>query len=161
MQTSGECLVGPLTGKKLAWIPTEMTTWGEWKRSHPQTTVLGPVLPLKEYAETKKGYARYRRGGRPLFATGPNRKSDRFRPMDSITITRIDGKARAYPHRALKQGINRDGDLAITRTAGTVVVRNQQGKIVPSMSAYWFAYAAFYPDGTVWSPPPKKVKDPR
>jgi len=163
LQASGECLVGPLTGKQLKWLPTEVTTWSEWKRAHPKTTVLGPVLPLKQYEDTTKGYARYERAGRPIFATGPNKKSNRFRTMDRVTIVRYDGKSRAYPHRTLRDGENPDGKWTVTRTGQSVVVRNGQGKIVPSMTAYWFAFGALYPDGTVWAPAAKPIpaRDPR
>jgi hypothetical protein len=153
--------VGPLTGRKLAWIPTTMTTWGEWKREHPKTTVLGRALPMDAYNETKAGYAIYRSRGKPMFATGPNPTSDAFGAMESITITRIDGKPRAYPHRSLKEGVNSDGDLIITRKGATVVVRDKEGAIVPSMSAFWFAFGAFYPDGTVWAPAPDPVEEPK
>jgi len=136
-----------------------VTTWSAWKRAHPKTTVLGPVLPQKSYDDTTKGYARYEKGGRPYFPTGPKKTSKRFRAMDRITIVRYDGKARAYPHRLLKEGKNPDGKWTATRTRGAVVVRDAQGKIVPSMTAYWFAFGAFYPDGTVWDPKP--IKDPK
>ena len=156
LQASGECLVGPQTGKKLKWIPTTMTTWAQWKRAHPKTTVLGPVLPMKEYRETTRGYASYERRGRPLFPTGPNKKSIAFRPMDRITIVHYDGKVRAYPHKSLRSGANPDGKWSVGRAGQTVTVRDAQGNLVPSMSAYWFALAAFYPDATVWKPTPLK-----
>lgn len=39
-QILGEAVVGPLTGTKLKVLPSVQTTWEEWKRQHPDTTVL-------------------------------------------------------------------------------------------------------------------------
>lgn len=39
----GECMRGPLTGKKLEVIPSMMTTWGVWKSRNPDSTVA--VMP--------------------------------------------------------------------------------------------------------------------
>lgn len=39
-QADGAALRGPLVGQKLKPIPAVQTTWGEWKRQHPDTLVL-------------------------------------------------------------------------------------------------------------------------
>ena len=39
-QVPGEALVGPMTGKRLALLPSMTTTWGEWRRMHPETVAL-------------------------------------------------------------------------------------------------------------------------
>ena len=67
-QMTGECVVGPSLGKKLKWIPTQVTTWGEWRKAHPKTTVLAPVFDMKRYRETELGYDRYRARGKPIAA---------------------------------------------------------------------------------------------
>lgn len=33
---------GPLTGERLSLVPSSLTTWGEWRRTHPDTRVLLP-----------------------------------------------------------------------------------------------------------------------
>ena len=47
-QATGEAIDGPLTGTRLTLFPAVRTTWGEWRRRHPHTTVL---KPLPGYAE--------------------------------------------------------------------------------------------------------------
>ncbi len=47
-QAIGEAIDGPLKGKRLKLYPFTRTTWGEWRRQHPDTRVL---KPLPGYAE--------------------------------------------------------------------------------------------------------------
>ncbi len=39
-QISGEAIVGPLHGDRLELLPSTLTDWGTWRRSHPDTTAL-------------------------------------------------------------------------------------------------------------------------
>ena len=39
-QITGEAVAGPMKGKKLDELPSEMTTWRVWKAKHPDTLVL-------------------------------------------------------------------------------------------------------------------------
>lgn len=41
-QVHGQAISGPLEGSQLEEIPSQVTTWGEWKRLHPETLVLRP-----------------------------------------------------------------------------------------------------------------------
>jgi hypothetical protein len=161
LQTTGECNVGPQTGKQLKWIATEVTTWADWRKRHPKTTVLAPVLPMKTYRNTARGYGRYAARGVPMFPTGPNEQSPAYRPMDTVTIVKSGKVARCYPHPALREGDNKDGEFLVEKKGKRVVVRDKDGKIVPSMTGYWFAFWAFYPKGTVWERPKRAVTDPK
>ena len=52
-QVNGAAVAGPEKGKRLLELPSELTTWGDWKRTHPDTLVLmKPPLagsPYKDY----------------------------------------------------------------------------------------------------------------
>jgi hypothetical protein len=39
-QVNGQAVAGPRKGQRLEEVPSEMTTWGEWKQKHPETVVL-------------------------------------------------------------------------------------------------------------------------
>jgi hypothetical protein len=41
-QINGKAITGAHQGARLEEIPSQMTTWGEWKRAHPETDVLRP-----------------------------------------------------------------------------------------------------------------------
>lgn len=40
VHANGKAEYGPLKGKQLTFMPSTVTTWENWKRSYPQTTVL-------------------------------------------------------------------------------------------------------------------------
>jgi len=45
-QLSGKAIDGPMAGKGLEEIPSEMSTWAEWKARHPHTVVLKKSVPV-------------------------------------------------------------------------------------------------------------------
>ena len=45
----GECMDGPSKGTKLQSIPSVITTWGDWKKEHPATTVLNLDLSANRF----------------------------------------------------------------------------------------------------------------
>jgi len=169
-QMTGECMVGPSTGKKLKWIATEMTTWANWKTTHPKTTVLAPVFDMRRYRAIARNYEHYRSGGKPMarFLGDKVVYPKTYNAMDLCTIINVptqDPKktgapktsaprtvGRCFPHPALKEGKNIDGAYTVTKTGKKVVVTGKDGKVVPSLSGYWFSFFAFYPEGTVWEP---------
>jgi len=153
-QMTGKCVVGPQTGKQLAWIPTTVTTWDEWRKAHPKTTVLAPSLDLERYRATRRSYIRYRKRGEPVraFLGEKVEVPDTHEAMDVCTIVGRGEDARCYPHSALPEGETKHHGLTIVRKKDTVVVKDAEGKLVPSMQAYWFAFHAFFPEGKVWAP---------
>jgi hypothetical protein len=151
-QMTGHAVVGPQTGKRLKWLATVVTTWKEWKAEHPETTVLEPVFALDRYRRTRKHYDRYFGSGKPWFPTGPHPVAPDHEPMDPVTILHGDGKGRCYPHKALAEGVNEDGAYRIEKRGETVRVRDTEGKEVPTLTGFWFAWCAFYPEGTVYKP---------
>ena len=99
---AGEALLGPDKGKTLAVLPLVNTTWGDWKRLHPDTTT-----PRWDTA-----YQRYYRAhvvsGRdylpPMFAaTLQGLRDDRLAPNALVLAVRVEGKPRAYPFDALEK----------------------------------------------------------
>jgi hypothetical protein len=153
-QMTGECVVGPSLGKKLKWIPSEVTTWAKWKAAHPKTTVLAPYYDMKRYKQMAINYRGYFARGKPISAfLGEKVEYPKtYKPFDLCTIVKTKKGARCYPHPALEEGSIKDGDLTITKKGKQVTVRDKQGNLVPSLQGFWFAFFAFYPDGTVWKP---------
>ena len=152
---TGTCVVGPSTGKQLAWIPSQVTTWREWKKAHPKTSVLAPQGDMQRYRATQASYIQYRKRGTPFpaFLGEKVRYPATYKAMDLCTIVGRGKHARCYPHPALEQGKTRDGDFTIEMKGADVTVRDKEGKLVPSLQGFWFAFFAFYPDGSVWKPP--------
>jgi len=51
-QLTGEAVTGPAVGRRLTALPTEISTWADWRREHPRTTVMAPD------ADSKRKYKR-------------------------------------------------------------------------------------------------------
>ena len=59
-QFLGKAVEGPLAGKVLELVPSQLTTWGEWKSEHPETLVLDTGLEGPSF----DSYSRYYTDGR-------------------------------------------------------------------------------------------------
>lgn len=76
----GRCMEGDLKGRALRILPAVMTTWQDWRRTHPRSQVLD--LP-----RTSRGY------DRAIY-----RHAERF-----VLGAWIGGEAKAYPFPALER----------------------------------------------------------
>lgn len=75
----GECMGGPLKGTQLQSIPSVITTWGDWKKEHPATTILNLDLSANR------------------FNVQSWKKSERF-----VLGIQIEEKTKAWPYRYLQ-----------------------------------------------------------
>ena len=79
-------------------------------------------------------------------------------PKEMVLGVDILGTARAYPLSLLRKrpGILRDEisekpiQIRVTPDGEVLEVRDHQGKEIPSIFAYWFAWQAFHPKTTVY-----------
>jgi len=105
-QSSLEAISGPLKGAHLALYPFLLTTWGEWRRQHPNTLVL---KPLPRYADRLATLNKIIRQG-VVGLAGPAPKGAfshdaRLRPRDTIVGLETGGEAKAYPMSALRRAL--------------------------------------------------------
>ena len=145
--------MGPLSGERLRWLPSEVTTWKKWKEAHPETTVLKPPFPSEHYRGINRSYDRYRATDELMFPKGPPRIDPKYPKKSAVTILRRPDGHRCYPHALLKEGRNADGALVVVKDGASVRVLDARGAELPTMTGFWFAWCQFYPDGTVYEPP--------
>lgn len=97
---SSDAIGGPLKGTRLEELPVgEKTTWGEWRKAHPETLVLSidgvehlarnPYDPYYDSPETFRNIAS---------------ADDRLPPKEPIFALRHAGRAWAVPHRVAEGG---------------------------------------------------------
>lgn len=152
-QFDGVAVTGPLRGTKLDRVPVVVSTWGEWRRAHPEGTVIA------EGAGTGRDYGADFLGGRdaqgPIFPVGP--RDDRLPPQTVVLgVETARGSAVAFPaaeaRRALEQGrpVTSAG-VEVSSEAGGLVARTATGGPLPAHEAYWFAWSQFRPDTALWS----------
>ncbi len=112
-QTAGEAIVGTLTGKHLTPLPSVTTTWGQWKRLHPDTLVLsretGFVRPY-EFDRFLGFEEQINAGGFP-FPVSDAVRDGRLAPADEVLGVTLRGESKAYPLRLL-------GDAAVNDSLG-------------------------------------------
>jgi hypothetical protein len=103
-QSSLQALSGPLKGAHLTLYPFLLTTWGEWRKQHPETFVL---KPLPGYADRLADMNRIINQG-IVGAAGPApsgalSRDNRLRPRDTIAGLEMGDEAKAYPMSALQE----------------------------------------------------------
>lgn len=164
-QIASEAVTGPALGTRLRLLRSEMARWGEWKRDHPATTVLSPDTGhRRDYGRSP--YGDYAVSERLYF---PVPQDARYHPkMPTLGARLVGGPARAYPAAELV----RAGGSVEDRLAGRAIrvsydpERQVFDAEAPSdvelIEGYWFAWAAFHPQTTVFvvAPEPDRESSP-
>jgi hypothetical protein len=100
---TGEPVSGRLaeSGIELERLPLVVTTWGEWKKEHPETLVLDP---------TKTGFARpYDESPYASYFASPDTmfpvwlRNDRLETKEIVFALIVNGQPKAYPIEVLKK----------------------------------------------------------
>ena len=102
-QFLGEPAVGPLadSGIKLELLPVLVTSWADWLKAHPDTTVLdietGIYSPAsyRREEDIRSAYFHYRNDEDAIFPVA--RRDDRLLPKAQLLGLRFNGVSKAYP----------------------------------------------------------------
>jgi len=155
-QISAEAVTGARLGQRLRLLRARIERWADWRRRHPHTTVLSPDTGHdRDYRRSP--YGDYARSGR-LF--GAARPDPRYHPKTRTLGLRVPGEgARAYPATELERG----GAPVLERFLGRSVrvaydadrdaFDVQAPGDVEVVEGYWFAWAAFHPETSVYTSP--------
>lgn len=99
---TGEPVLGPLAAdpRPLEQLPLTLTTWGAWRRQHPETSVLAlqPDLVSRYGYDYRPGAADARRAG---VAFPVPRRDRRLADREEVYGLRVGALAKAYPLTAL------------------------------------------------------------
>ena len=163
-QVMAEAISGPSKGQKLQPVPTDNTTWAAWHKAHPDTLVLSrDTGHARNYDHNS--YAFYDQSIDVVF---PVRfRAQGYHPKERVLGLTINGQHKAYPFKELhasktplhdKLGgqsirISFDPDNDAAQAYGP------NGKQLPGLTAYWFAWYAFHPDTAVYKAGGKETQD--
>ena len=143
-QLAMKAVAGSAAGRRLVWLPSRQTTWRAWRRQHPGTWVLSTDTGYdRDY--TKNPYADYEQDERVLF---PVPMFNRALPAKArVAGLFIEGRPVAFPVDWLPEEWT-DGARRLRRdaTAPSVIATREDGEEVPVVTAFWFAWQAFYPE---------------
>lgn len=158
-QVKGEAVAGPLKGKRLAHLPSELTTWTDWKRRHPDTLVL--VKPR----QAGSAYADYHDDPGKIGVLGTVNPDPRLPAKTLVLGIEHNDRYAAIPIRLVMA--RRTTNLEVLGTPMTILttghgaaarvhLRNADGSAGPAVRAfplYWGVWAQFHPETEVVNKP--------
>jgi hypothetical protein len=153
-QIRAEAVTGPLLGQRLRMLRAHMDLWGQWRRDHPETTVLSRKTGHRRDYD-RSPYAGYADSRELIFPAPLDR---RYHPKMPTLGLRVPGEgARAYPASELARA---GGSLEerflghpvrIAYDADRQVFDVDAPPEVEVVEGFWFAWAAFHPDTSVYT----------
>lgn len=161
-QIRGRAETGPSMGIRLELVRSQMTRWGQWKRAHPRTSVLSREtgFPM-DYDRTP--YGDYVSSDDLRF---PAPRDKRYHPkIPTLGLRTKDGLARAYPASEVVSAGGRVSEefagqavtVSFDREDGTfraiVPAASETGAEIEVVEGFWFAWAAFHPETSVFTAP--------
>ena len=159
-QIAMKAVTGESLGESLEPIFLEHTTWKAWREHHPRTLVLSPRTGFtRDYS--RDPYQHYALTDTLMFA--PARQDDRLSPKQWVLGVETGGKFKAYPFSELEElgqvfpdtFNGKNFVVCWDGLARSAKILNQQGELLPSLTAYWFAWYAFHPSTEIF------IRDPQ
>lgn len=155
-QISKSAINGPLKGTDLVQVPLQHTSWEDWRQRYPDTGVLSTDTGFANIDYDQDPYAGYENSNRIWFSVS---NSDKRLPRKEWVLgVTVAGNAKAYSFRSMKKEsspiLDRIGDKAVTiefnRKHQTALALDSNGNSLEAVQLYWFAWAAFHPDTSIW-----------
>lgn len=140
-QVNGTAVAGSERGKRLQEVPSEMTTWGHWKRRHPDTQVL--VKP----SLTGSMYGDYLTDPERIGVRGSINPDTRLPGKELVIGLEHDGRFAAVPLSLVEQRQRMEVQalgipLVITPAGAHERTSNAP---ISSKIIYWAIWAKFHP----------------
>jgi hypothetical protein len=152
---TGEAVSGPLqdAGVVLDETTVVRSTWGEWKRDHPNTRMIASDGGIgRSYQLDPLGD---RDAAGPIFPTGDI--DDRLGVQEFVVgVIRDDGTPIAFPSEEAGAAFNAGNPVELDGVElresgdGFVALDVETGQIVAAHEAFWFAWSQFHPDTLLW-----------
>lgn len=155
-QLKMEAVSGPSQGSKLKWMSSDLTTWKAWREKNPQGQVLSTDTGHRR-RYTSSPYDDYFTSNQVMFPVSTSDQRKAFPDKESVIGILVKDTPKAYKlSDLLEKGTLQDRiqteaiELTADRETRQVRVTDPNGKVIPSVSVYWFAWQAFYPNTLRW-----------
>jgi hypothetical protein len=154
-QIARRAVTGPLRGSILELLPLVHTTWGRWRREHPDGIVLSRETGhQREY--DRDPYLTYASDPRAMFLLSD--RDSRLQEKELVLGIERDGVTIAFPLATLENQVRpvrarvgrEDVFVYWFRDSWTAFATDLKGRTIPATIAYWFAWSAFHPDTQLW-----------
>lgn len=153
---TGRALSGPLHDERVVLDQATVvtSTWGEWKRAHPDTRIVA------EDGGIGREYELDPLGGRdddgPIFPVGD---VDPRLPVQAQVLGVIapGGGPVAFPAEQARSALADGervvvGEVEVLADGGGLRARTRDGEPLAAHQSFWFAWSQFHPGTDVWSP---------
>lgn len=156
-QFSGKAVTGPMrdAGVTLDRAPVTVTTWGEWRRAHPETTITAEEIGGRGYGPDPLG-GRDDQG--PIFPVGPI--DDRLPRMTEVFgVVTPEGQAVAFPMDQAQDRLRAGDEITVfgvelrLRAGGLEALWSESKSRLAGLRAFWFAWSQFHPRSAIWRKP--------
>lgn len=169
-QLQMRAVVGPAAeeGLEMKLLPSEMTTWADWRARHPQTTVLTESTGhRRDYS--RNPYASYFKNDRIGYGThGPSKRRPDVKNKDMVAIVEAGGERRAYVVKDVAKAAGSEGSildelggipirLVYVEAANSIRVEyaGKAGASDPpeirTAYSFWFAWEDLSPGTDLWA----------
>ncbi len=155
-QLMAQAVSGPMKGTRLHSLPLSHTTWKEWRTRHPDTLALSPDTGYaRDYS--RNPYQEYLHSRSIWFPVGHTSK--RYHPKEQVMGVEIDGRFKAYPFVELGKTsgmfddrfAGQDLRIVFDKEHRNASVADANGRELPSVVTFWFAWYAFHPQTDVFT----------
>jgi len=154
-QIMSRAITGNYVNQKLKLIPTENTTWLDWRSKHPDTLVLSRNTgSLRDYE--RDPYISYRQSPETMFPVKFRAKG--YHPKELVLGITVNGKSKAYPMSELSRSngfINdniagKDIYIKFNKHESSGTILDTECKALPAITLFWFAWYTFHPDTEIF-----------
>ncbi|WP_418314830.1 DUF3179 domain-containing protein [Piscinibacter sakaiensis] len=152
-QIMQQAISGPAKGTRLKMLPVTHTSWADWRSRQPSTTVLSTDTGFFRNYRLDP-YAGYEQRSALMFDV--QNRDDRIGAKEWVLGVEIGGRHKAYPFSVLEKRVDAKGEFADRLGGQALRIRfdarhrsaealDAQGQVLPTITAYWFAWVAFHP----------------
>ncbi|MCP3852457.1 MAG: DUF3179 domain-containing protein [Gammaproteobacteria bacterium] len=146
---------GQYKGVELELLPMSHTNWKTWKKEHPETLVLSEKTGFSRNYSTSP-YGSYDKSKLLYFPV--NKLNSLYHPKEYVLGLKILGKTKVYPFAELSKISSPYQDtfsghkvtIIFNVTNRTGKILDSQGKEIPTITSFWFAWMGFYPESYVF-----------
>lgn len=151
---TGRALSGPLqdAGVRLEQATVVSSTWGAWKRAHPDTRIVARDGGIGRSYELDPLHGRDDDG--PIFPIGD---ADPRLPVhvEVVGVIGSEGRPVAFAADRARTALARGETVTLAGVelfadGGGLRARTRDGDELPAHQAFWFAWSQFHPDTALW-----------
>lgn len=150
-----QSVAGPMKSKRLTPVVVAHTSFKDWQSRHPNTLVLSSETGHgRDYQ--RNPYAGYEDSKNVMFQV--RHASERFHPKELVMGAIRQGKQKAWPFSEMRKA---GGTIKDTLDGKPVTIEfddenktarliGEDGKEMPTVLSFWFAWYAFHPETEVF-----------